>query len=288
MKEYKCVECQYTFEFPVRPNFCPNCGKPKVRLAPKGSEKRQTGRPRKKPNYDKDEKIQEQLDIAVALFSEPLDDRMERSADAPSIASVAEEMGTTPIRVKKMLITAGYYSTAISRKVQELHNSGRSIQEIIDATGLKSSSVYCYLPYTKGIYNLADPTLCAEQCRLFVKRKRLCADMKKHINAADSEQYLWETIEAFENYLFQTAEGHPLRYKLEGKNLFFSKQDKTISQEAVLEAFHRVKDIQVKGGFVSRPEEFGEIADCDLSAASYLYSIFLRIGVCEKALKPNE
>lgn len=43
---------------------------------------------------------------AVELFQYPYDDRKDRPADAPSVTSVAEEMHTSRIRVRKMLISA--------------------------------------------------------------------------------------------------------------------------------------------------------------------------------------
>lgn len=238
--------------------------------------KAKRGRPKKKPDYDKDSKIQEQLEMAVSLFSEPLDDRKKRSENAPTIASVAQVMNTTPIRVKKMLITAGYYSTAISREVQKLHNEGRTMQEIMKETGLKEASIYCYLPYSKGVYNLNDPTLYAEQGRRFRTRKRACANLKKHIDAPDAEEYLWKTIIAFENYLFQTASGLPMRYTLKGGELFFTRKEKSVTKSTVIEAFHRAREIQAREGFVNGPRKLGTFG------ASYLYPVFLRIGVCEK------
>ena len=164
--------------------------------------KAKRGRPKKKPNYDKDKMIQDQLEKAVALFVEPYDDREKRSDDAPSLSEVARQLGTTTIRARKMLITAGYYTTKASRRIQELHDSGANMQEIIAATGMKEASIYCYLPYSKGVYNLADPTLCAEQNRLFRKRKAACVTLGEHLDDPESEKFLWETLEAFETYLF--------------------------------------------------------------------------------------
>lgn len=103
------------------------------------------GRPKKKPNYDKAETISDLLKKAVELYDEPYDDRKERSKGAPSLSAVAREMNTTTIRVKKMLVTTSFYSTAISRKVQELLQNGADIQEIMSQTGLKDASVYSYI-----------------------------------------------------------------------------------------------------------------------------------------------
>lgn len=75
-----------------------------------------------------------------------------------------------------MLITAGVYSMRLSRKVQSLYEDGCSIQQIMDETGLKKSSVHGYLPYIKGNYNLQEVTLDAEYSRVYRKRISVCED----------------------------------------------------------------------------------------------------------------
>ena len=247
------------------------------RPASEDAVKGKRGRPKKKPDYDKAETICELLKKAVELFDEPLDDRKERSKEAPSISAVARELNTTTIRVKKMLVTAGFYSTAISRKVQTLHENGADMQEIMRQTGLKEASVYSYLPYSKGVYNLDNPTLCAEQNRRFRKRKAVCKALIEHLDDDMAEEYLWEAIVAFENYLFQTAKELPLRYTVKGGELFFSRKEKSVTRTTVLEAFHNAREVQRKEGFVSGPKKLKTFG------ASYLYPVFLRIGVCSKS-----
>lgn len=126
-------------------------------------QKAKRGRPRKKPDYDRAEQINILLEKAVDLFGEPYDDRKERPEDAPSLHDVANAMETTPLKIRKILITTGHYSTELSRKVQRLYEEGYSIQQIMEETGLKKSSVHGYLPYIKGNYNLPEATLDAEQ-----------------------------------------------------------------------------------------------------------------------------
>ena len=92
--------------------------------ASEGVEKAKRGRPKKKPDYDRDKEIEAFQARAVELFGEPYDDRIERSKDAPSIRDVAAAMDTTPLRVRKMLVTAGVYSTRLSREVQKLYEEG--------------------------------------------------------------------------------------------------------------------------------------------------------------------
>ena len=176
-----------------------------------------------------------------------------------------------------MLVTAGFYSTAISRKVQTLHEMGADMQEIMRQTGLKEASVYSYLPYSKGVYNLDNPTLCAEQNRRFRKRKAVCKALIEHLDDDMAEEYLWEAIVAFENYLFQTAKELPLRYTVKGGELFFSRKEKSVTRTTVLEAFHNAREVQRKEGFVSGPKKLKTFG------ASYLYPVFLRIGVCSKS-----
>lgn len=96
-----------------------------------------------------------------------------------------------------MLITAGVYSTRLSRKVQSLYEDGCSIQQIMDETGLKKSSVHGYLPYIKGNYNLPEVTLDAEYSRVYRKRISVCERLRREIDSPDAEEYLWDAIVAY-------------------------------------------------------------------------------------------
>ena len=246
------------------------------RQAQESAEKAKRGRPEKKPGYDKAEVNDDLLKKAVELFEEPFDDRQERSEDAPSLSFVAESLGISKPKARKLLITAGYYSTALSRQIQELKCEGLCISEIMDRTGLGQTSVHCYLPYSKGAYNLENPTLYAEQGRLYRKRKCACEELAGHLDCAEAEQYLWEAIEAFDGYPFYTAKGLPVKYTVKGGELFFSRKEKSITRATVMEAFHKARELQRAEGFVSGPKKLGTFG------ASYLYAVFLRIGVCCK------
>lgn len=74
-----------------------------------GHAKAKRGRPKKKPGYDRTKIIDELLAKTVELFGMPYDDREERPEDSPTIASVANTLQMTPLKVRKLLITAGYY-----------------------------------------------------------------------------------------------------------------------------------------------------------------------------------
>lgn len=123
-------------------------------IGPKRKGTAPRGRPKKKPDYDRQKNIQELLEQAVKLFEFPFDDRDERPPDAPSISFVADKMKTSRMRVRKLLITADFFSSAMSRRVQEMQRDGKTIQEISEEIGLGRAAVHSYLPYEKGIYKM--------------------------------------------------------------------------------------------------------------------------------------
>ena len=77
-------------------------------------------RPKKK-NSNPQQSMEELLANTVALYGIPYDDRDgERDSELPSLHTVADQLGTTVLRVRKLLITAEYFSTAVSRQVQQM------------------------------------------------------------------------------------------------------------------------------------------------------------------------
>lgn len=212
-----------------------------------GRRKTKTGNPL--------ESMEQIISRAVELFEEPYDDRDGRDEDLPSVRFVAEEMETTILRVRKLLITAKYYSTEMSRKVQNLHYQNRSISEIMEATGLSQASVYSYLPYLGLAWNLEERT-------------------------ANAETYLWKTVTAFEGYPFLTARGLRFSYTMKrGKNglptaeIEIDRKEKTITKATICMAFRKTLELQKQQGYISGPKQIGGFG------ASYLYPMFLRFGV---------
>lgn len=247
-----------------------------VLCASEGIAKAKRGRPKKKPDYDREKEIEALQQKVINLFGEPFDDRVERSEAAPSIREIAKALDTTPLTVRKMLITAGYYSTKLSRKVQELYEQGCTIQEIMEQTGLKRASVHGYLPYTKGNYNLPELPLNAERRRVYRRRIAVCERLMREINSPNAEECLWDAIMAFAGYPFVTEKGLPLKYTVEGGEIFFNRKEKSVTRATVMRAFHQARTIQESEGCVSGPKKLGTFG------ASYLYPVFLRIGVCSK------
>lgn len=149
--------------------------------------------------------MEQLLKKAVELFQEPYDDRDERETSLPSLRTVADELNTTILRTRKLLITAEYYSTETSRLVQSLTNAGMGIEEIMETTGLKRASINSYLPYKNLAFNLDQTTVNADRHRVFRRRVKAVEELKTHAGIPDESIYLWKAIIAFENYPFKTS-----------------------------------------------------------------------------------
>lgn len=96
-------------------------------------------RPKKKPNYNPDQVMQEFM-AAVADAFGSYDDREDTTF--PGLNAVATEFGITALKARKLLITAGVYSTALSRQVAELNAGGTKVDQIMKITGLSRASVH--------------------------------------------------------------------------------------------------------------------------------------------------
>ena len=123
-------------------------------------------RSKKKPNYNSVKEDQDFLKRVSDYYQEIVDGRRysdkNKSEDETAfkyVIQTAEEFNVTPMKMRKLLITAGGYSTVTSEIVANLHAEGKSVQEIQAITGLKKSSINCYLPYSKVIYNQSEKSV---------------------------------------------------------------------------------------------------------------------------------
>lgn len=148
------------------------------------------GRPRKKPAYN--------FELQFQNFLQELRETYEES---DSLRMLAIELNISLLKLRKLLITAGIFTSDICTEVNELYQAGKRIPEIMEVTGLSRASVYSYLPYTKGIYNTEEISLNAERCRVY----RFRQDQIRLLQKVPSEENLWKAIVAFQEYPFKTA-----------------------------------------------------------------------------------
>ena len=211
---------------------------------------------------------------AVADAFGSYDDRTDDTA--PGLNAVASEFGITALKARKLLITAGMYSTEISRTVARLQAAGNKTEQIMQYTGLSRASVQSYLPYTKIPYNMREISANAERIRLYRKRKAACAEFCSRRNKMAIEEQtaeLWELLKVLQGCVFLTAKGLKFTYKIRGGEMFVSRKSKSITQATVTMAYWRAEELMKREGSVSGPKQLGTFG------ASYLYPVFVRIGV---------
>lgn len=150
------------------------------------------------PERSMEELIARAVDAAKAPFTPS------RKAELPSLRSVAEELGTTVIRTRKLLITAGYFESPLSRSVQKLKAEGKTIEEIGAALHLKPAAVYGYLPYEHRPYNLPESTSNADRHKRYRATKKLKMAVDTD-NAGKISAALWRCVIVFEGYPFSTS-----------------------------------------------------------------------------------
>lgn len=243
-------------------------GRPKKHIIPYSGDREQM------------EKVfQEYLECIVDCFGAAYDDR-EETNDNASLRSVCEEFGISIPKARKLLITAGVYSTDASRRVAELSAAGKNLEEIMAETGLSRSSVSSYLPYQKVPYNLAEASHHAADSRRYRGRKKAVQQLHEEIHAeGDAENALWQAVIAYQGYPFHTSSGLPFSYTVwQKKNgecsgeLLISRKEssKTLTKSTVLLALQRVLDhSDPEPPLYAGPKAIGQIF-----GISYIYSLF--------------
>ena len=170
------------------------------------------GRKKLKPEYDAGKNLKDQMDAAVALYKEDC-----------SLQSIADVLNLNPIKVRKLLITAGVYESEVAEKVQDTFERYRKTQDyktsiLSTATvlGLSKASVTSYLPYKKGVYfpNTADK----EKISVGAERQRRYRAVRK-LRTEPTEEHLWEVVLLYAGVRFKTYSGLPFTYEIrKGRN----------------------------------------------------------------------
>ena len=247
------------------------------------------GRKPSKPDYNPSAILQNQIDAAVALYS---------TVDHPSLQTIADELDLNPIKVRKLLITAGVYKSDAADQVQKVfgthREAGMSHTEAIAATmrelNLSKVSVTSYLPYEEGVYFPAEESaekisVGAERIRRLRKRKRVLEELRTE----QTEDTLWAAVIEFQGYEFRTYSGLVFSYSLKKgrgdtytKELFIDRREnsKSLAWSSVLLAFHNIPSI---GSVVDRPKALG-----DIRGVTYIFAMFYRFGLIDVPEKAKE
>lgn len=233
------------------------------------------GRKKLKSEYDAGKNLKDQMDAAVALYEEDC-----------SLQSIADVLNLNPIKVRKLLITAGVYESEVAEKVQDTFERYRKTQDyktsiLSTATvlDLSKASVTSYLPYEKGVYfpNTADK----EKISVGAERQRRYRAVRK-LRTEPTEEHLWEVVLLYAGVRFKTYSGLPFTYEIrKGRNGQYTKElwidrrenSKSLVWSSVLLALNNTKEV---GAVVDRPKALGGIR-----GVTYIYGMFYRFGLID-------
>ena len=232
------------------------------------------GRKKLKPEHDAGENLKEQMDAAVVLYEEDC-----------SLQSIADALALNPIKVRKLLITAGVYESEMAEKVQdtfEEYRETQSYKEAILSTAntlqLSKASVTSYLPYKKGVY---FPGTEKEKISVGAERQRRYRAMKRW-RADPTEENFWGVVVGYAGVKFKTYSGLSFSYEVrKGRNGEYTKElwidrrekSKSLAWSSVLLALKNIKKV---GEVVDRPKTLG-----DIRGVTYIYGMFYRFGLID-------
>ena len=237
------------------------------------------GRKKLKPEYDGGKNLKEQMDAAVALYGEEC-----------SLQSIADALNLNPIKVRKLLITAGVYESEVAEKVQatfeeyrETQDYKTSILSTANTLKLSKASVTSYLPYQKGVF---FPSTEKEKISVGAERQRRYRAMKRW-RANPTEENFWGVVVSYAGVGFKTYSGLPFSYEVrKGRNGEYTKElwidrrekSKSLAWSSIVLALKNIK-----GEVVDRPKALG-----DIRGVTYIYGMFYRFGLIDVPDKVKE
>ena len=232
------------------------------------------GRKKLKPEYDAGKNLKEQMESAVALYDSEM-----------SLQAIGDELGLNPIKVRKLLITAGVYESEVAEKVKNTFEEYRETQDyktsiLSTANTLKLSkaSVTSYLPYKKGVYFQSTEK---EKISVGAERQRRYRAVRK-LRTEPTEEHLWKVVLLYAGVRFKTYSGLPFTYEIrKGRNGQYTKElwinrrenSKSLAWSSVLLALGNIKKV---GEVVERPKALG-----DIRGVTYIYGMFYRFGLID-------
>ena len=225
-----------------------------------------------KPEYDAGKNLKEQMESAVELYDSEM-----------SLQSIADALNLNPIKVRKLLITAGVYESDVAEKVKntfEEYRETRDYKTSIFSTAnplkLSKASVTSYLPYQKGVY---FPSTEKEKISVGAERQRRYRAMKWW-RVDPTEENFWSVVLAYAGVKFKTYSGLSFTYEIKkGRNGEYTKElwidrrekSKSLAWSSIVLALGNIK-----GEVVERPKALG-----DIRGVTYIYGMFYRFGLID-------
>ena len=225
-----------------------------------------------KPEYDAGKNLKEQMDAAVTLYASEM-----------SLQAIGDELVLNPIKIRKLLITAGVYESEVAEKVKNTFEKYRETQDyktaILSTSStlqLSKASVTSYLPYQKGVY---FPSTEKEKISVGAERQRRYRAMKQW-RTDPTEENFWGVVLTYAGVKFKTYSGLPFTYEVrKGRSGEYTKElwidrrekSKSLAWSSIVLALGNIKE-----KVVDRPKALG-----DIRGVTYIYGMFYRFGLID-------
>lgn len=89
-----------------------------------------------------------------------------------SLKGIAHQLKISEQKARKILITAGAWSSPLSLKIAALLDSGKSVGQIAEDLEMTRNAVLSYTPYDRGMKNAEYPSINALRIRKSRAKKK--------------------------------------------------------------------------------------------------------------------
>jgi type I site-specific restriction-modification system R (restriction) subunit len=110
------------------------------------------------------------------------------------------------------------------------------------------------------------------------RRKQATKDLKQALEDGfwkEIEEKLWEALLLFQGFTFKTAKNLEFHYIIKGNEIFFDRKEKSVTRATANLALKKAMELKKSGIQITGPKKLG------CFGASYLYPVFIRIGVID-------
>lgn len=109
---------------------------------------------------------------------------IESYKETGSVKKTAEDLGTYPIKVRRVLITEGLWKSKTSEQIADLLEQGKTVAEIAEELVISEKNVQSYMPYSRGQYGGEDRSNEAIRSEEYRERKQVAA--KKQVTNTEA------------------------------------------------------------------------------------------------------
>ena len=137
--------------------------------------------------------------------------------DTESVKETAARLNTSAVKVRKVLITEGLWSSKTSLEIQRCLSQGKTTAEIAEILSTTEKAVQQYLPYTRGIYHGDQQSVSALNSADYRNRIRVLQEkiLQRSMDGAMEDK--WNTSAADIEGIQRKGENKPLMLSKTGR-----------------------------------------------------------------------